>query len=214
MCPTILQGMRHAVSLAASLLALTGAAFAQERATVAAIETRAELEVLALDPENISDRQVKEVLSKAPAPQVMTFKGTLFADMASFGRFLGAMGYPEARIRPYDVTWDGCTCVECAEIVATMVSHYERDGMVAMLVGHSGGGVVVSRLLYGLTVDHAVRNGNADAKDSRLSWLLRRYRATAKGSGFRSRIHQLPDRRRRLHPRHGSLQADRKLSGT
>jgi hypothetical protein len=163
MCPSILQDARHAVLLAASMLALPCVAFAQERATVAAIGTLAELEVLALDPENISDRQVKEVLSKVPAPQLMTFKGTLFADMESFGRFLSEMHYPKTSIRPYDVTWHGCTCVECAEIADALFSYYERDGMVPILVGHSGGGVVVSRLLYGLAGSHAVRDPSTPA---------------------------------------------------
>ena len=135
-------------SLTASLLALCCVASAQAWAAVPEIETLAENEILALDPERISDRQVKDVLSKAPAPRILTFKGTLFADMESFDRFLGAMGYPTGRIRSYDATWHGCTCEECTEIVGTMAWYYEQDGIVPMLIGHSGGGVVVSRILY------------------------------------------------------------------
>lgn len=119
-------------------------------------------EILALDPERVSDRQVKDVLSKAPAPRILTFKGTLFADMEAFGRFLTAMGYPSRQIRTYDVTWRGCKCEECAEIVGTMGRYYEQEGMVPMLVGHSGGGVVVSRILHAFA--DAANSGAAEQR--------------------------------------------------
>jgi hypothetical protein len=141
----LMRGALRGALLTASLLALCIVASTQAWAS----ETL-EDEILALDPQRISDRQVQDVLSKVPAPRILTFKGTLFADMESFGRYLSAMGYPATRIRTYDVTWHGCTCEECAEIVGTMAWYYEREGMVPMLVGHSGGGVVVSRILYGL----------------------------------------------------------------
>ena len=114
-------------------------------------------EILALDPERISDRQVREALSRAPPPRILSFKGTLFADMESFGSFLSQMGYPAEKLRnprdgsyTYDVTWHGCKCEECPEIVGALAWYYEEEGMVPMLVGHSGGGVAVSRILYGL----------------------------------------------------------------
>jgi hypothetical protein len=143
-------GALSAGLLIASLLAFCCVASGQAHAANIESETLADDAILALDPERISDRQVKDVLSKAPAPEILTFKGTLLADMESFGRFISAMGYPTARIHTYDVTWRGCTCVECAEILGTMAWYYEQEGMVPMMVGHSGGGVVVSRILYGL----------------------------------------------------------------
>lgn len=159
-----LLGALRATLLIAALLPLFSVASHQARAVVAEIGTAAEDEILALNPEQLSDRQVADVLSKAPAPRIFTFKGTLFADMESFGRFLSAMGYPTERIRSYDITWHSCTCEQCGEIVGSMARYYEQEGMVPMLVGHSGGGVVVSRILYGLA------NGDGRLSDLRVPY--------------------------------------------
>ena len=58
--------------------------------------------ILALDPDRISDRDVRETLSKAPAPRIVLLHGGIYPVhlvMASFWRFLTSMGYPEAQIR-------------------------------------------------------------------------------------------------------------------
>ncbi len=71
----------------------------------AAIEDR----ILALDPDQVSAADVRDTLTKGPTPRVMLLHGGIFPvhlAMESFGEFLVAMGYPEARIRsPADGTW-------------------------------------------------------------------------------------------------------------
>ena len=114
--------------------------------------------LLALDPERISERQVHELLALAPAPRVLLFKGSLGADMESFGAFLQAMGYPAPRLRnpatgrySYTFRWDGCRCAECEALAARIGPLVANEGMAPMLVGHSGGGVTVGRILQLLT---------------------------------------------------------------
>jgi hypothetical protein len=121
-------------------------------------ETRAGL--LALDPDRVSDRQVQELLSQAPVPRVLLFKGSLGADMESFGAFLKQMGYPAHRLRnpatggySYSLSWSGCRCDECDALAAGLPAQARRDGVAPMLVAHSGGGVTLSRILHRLAAD-------------------------------------------------------------
>ena len=141
------------------LLLLGGAAFATRAAALSA-DARAGL--LAIDPERISEQQVRELLSLAPAPRVLLFKGSLGADMESFGAFLQGMGYPAARLRnpatgrySYSFRWDGCRCAECDALAASVSPQVRSEGMGPMLVGHSGGGVTVGRILQVLAADAA-----------------------------------------------------------
>ncbi len=141
------------------LLLLGGAAFATRAAALSA-DARAGL--LAIDPERISEQQVRELLSLAPAPRVLLFKGSLGADMESFGAFLQGMGYPAARLRnpatgrySYSFRWDGCRCAECDALAASVSPQVRSEGMAPMLVGHSGGGVTVGRILQVLAADAA-----------------------------------------------------------
>ncbi len=58
--------------------------------------------LLALDPEHITDADVRETLAKGPTPRIMLLHGGVYPVhllMVSFGHFLTEMGYPEARIR-------------------------------------------------------------------------------------------------------------------
>jgi hypothetical protein len=147
--------------LGCSALAKTGPAMpgGQAPGPIFRIETFQEERILALDPERITDSDVKELLSKMPAPRIFSFKGTAVANMESFGNFMNQMGYPDEKLRnpqtgkySYSLTWSwlGCTCFECADMVGALAWYYEKEGMVPMLVGHSGGGVEVYRILYGL----------------------------------------------------------------
>jgi hypothetical protein len=61
--------------------------------------------ILALDPDRISEDDVRDTLAKAPAPRIVLVHGGIFPVyliMASTGRFLSAMGYPESKIRHPD----------------------------------------------------------------------------------------------------------------
>lgn len=143
--------MRRKLLLSLLALLLSGGAIAEP---AAALTAEARERLLALDPERVDDRQVRELLALAPAPRVLLFKGSLGADMESFGAFLQRMGYPPQRLRnpatgrySYSFQWNGCSCVECEALAGSIHQLVRNEGMAPMLVGHSGGGVTVGRIL-------------------------------------------------------------------
>ncbi len=109
--------------------------------------------ILALDPLDIGPAEVKETLSKGPAPWIMpispAFPGPfIFKDLF---KFLIDMGYPPGRIgdpRSDDFT---LSYRERSEVIAGMAAWmYERDGMSPMLVGWSAGGITAMAALHDL----------------------------------------------------------------
>ena len=62
------------------------------------------------------------------------------------------MGYPEERLRnPADGTHHATAAsADSARIAGMLAWHYERDGMMPMLIGHSQGGMMVVRTLHEL----------------------------------------------------------------
>ena len=154
--------------LLGSALLVAGCAVAPERAPgpgIAAVETprpapklaadRAlEDRILALDPEKISAQDVRETLARGPVPRVMLLHGGVYGVhllMESFAEFLAAMGYPLERIRdagngdlsysPYD---------SAARQAGLLAWYYEQEGVRAMLVGHSQGGIQTVKILHEL----------------------------------------------------------------
>lgn len=119
-----------------------------------AIERTLEDRILALDPEHISDDDFAATLSKAPAPHVVLLHGGVLGThliMASAGRFLVGMGYPEAKIRhPGDRSWSHSPYENSAHIAGIIAWYYERDGMRPMMIGHSQGGIQAIKVLYEL----------------------------------------------------------------
>ena len=73
------------------------------------IDRALEDRILALDPEQITDDDVRNTLARAPTPRIMLLHGGIYPvhlAMVSFGRFLVGMGYPEKQIRdPGDGSW-------------------------------------------------------------------------------------------------------------
>jgi hypothetical protein len=129
-------------------------------AACATVTPEARERLLAIDPDQVSDRQVRELLALAPAPRVLLFKGSLGADMESFGAFLQRMGYPPQRLRnpatggySYSFQWQGCICRECDALAGSVAQWVHSEGMAPMLIGHSGGGVTVGRILQRLAAD-------------------------------------------------------------
>jgi len=120
-----------------------------------AIDAATEARILALVPESISDRDVREVLSRAPAPRIINLQGSVpVVTMAPFAEFLVAMGYPRQRLRnPDDGSLTYNSFVDARELAGAMAWYYERDGMMPMLIGHSQGGMVVIRVLDELAGD-------------------------------------------------------------
>ena len=109
-------------------------------------------QILALNPEHVTDRDVRKVLAGTPAPHLFNIHGGLtkvIPRMVSFSEFLIGMGYPGQSItNPSDGTYS-FSCYESAEKIAgVMAWYYERDGLRPMLNGHSQGGMQVVKVLY------------------------------------------------------------------
>lgn len=109
--------------------------------------------ILTLDPERISERDVREVLSRAPAPRIIALSGSVaIVTMEPFAQFLFAMGYPEERIRnPRDGSFAYSSYGSSTVLAGELAWHYERDGMVPLLIGHSQGGMLVLKTLHELS---------------------------------------------------------------
>lgn len=110
--------------------------------------------ILALDPTRVTADDVRNTLSKAPAPQIiLVHRGIIgvYLAMVSTGQFLTAMGYPENRIRhPGDRRWSHSCYENSAQIAGLLAWYYERDAMRPMMIGHSQGGVQAVKVLYEL----------------------------------------------------------------
>jgi hypothetical protein len=120
----------------------------------ASIDRALEDRILALDPERVTERDVRETLALGPTPHIMLLHGGIYPVhllMESFAEFLGQMGYPLDRIRdPVDKTLSRSP-YESAERQAGLVAwYYERDGVRPMIVGHSQGGIQAVKVLHEL----------------------------------------------------------------
>ena len=117
-----------------------------------ALTREREDQILALNPEHVTERDVREVLAGMPAPHFVNIHGGIakvIPRMVSFSEFLIGMGYPGQSItNPSDGTYS-FSCYESAEKIAgVMAWYYERDGLRPMLTGHSQGGMQVVKVLY------------------------------------------------------------------
>jgi len=113
--------------------------------------------ILSLNPEQVTEEEVRALLSQVPAPQIINIHGGIFpikAGMNSFARFLIAMGCPEADIqRPADGSYTYGYYDRSDEIAGAVAWYYERDGLRPILVGHSQGGIQAIRVLHKLAGD-------------------------------------------------------------
>ncbi|HAM52867.1 MAG TPA: hypothetical protein DCP92_20025 [Nitrospiraceae bacterium] len=111
-------------------------------------------QILALDPEHISEKDIKEVLSHAPAPRIINIHGGIFPvylAMKSFSKFLIGMGYPETKIRNPKNGDYSYSCYDSSEMIAGSIAwYYEKEGMRPMMVGHSQGGMQAVKVLHDL----------------------------------------------------------------
>jgi hypothetical protein len=108
--------------------------------------------ILALDPDRLSERDVREVLAAAPAPRIVLLQGSLaFVTMAPFAEFLVAMGYPEERIRnPRDGALSYGSYGSSEALAGELAWYYESERMMPLLIGHSQGGMLAIRTLHEL----------------------------------------------------------------
>jgi len=143
--------------LFALAVAMVPAALAAQTATVAQPGTsalgRATVErILALDPERISADEVRDVLAHAPAPRIIALQGSVaVVTMEPFAEFLIAMGYPADRLEnPRDGGFSYSSFGSSETLAGTLAWHYERDGMMPMLIGHSQGGMLALKTLHEL----------------------------------------------------------------
>jgi hypothetical protein len=125
-----------------------------------ALSPETQQKILALDPEHVSEADIRGVLSEAPAPRIINIHGGVYpvhCRMIAFAQFLVGMGYPAASLyNPGDGT---CTmsCYESSEKIAGVIAwYYEREGLRPMIVGHSQGGFQTVKVLWklaGLSAD-------------------------------------------------------------
>ena len=156
-----------------SLAAMTAQRALRSAAADRALEDR----ILALDPERITAADVRNTLTRAPAPQIMLVHGGIigvYLAMVSTGQFLTAMGYPENRIRhPGDGRWSHSCYENSAQLAGLLAWYYERDGLRPMMIGHSQGGVQAVKVLHELAgqFDKSLRvwNPYTDAAEKRTS---------------------------------------------
>jgi hypothetical protein len=117
--------------------------------------------ILALDPKHVTEREVRELLSQAPAPQVINIQGGLLhiqGHMVSFSEFLIGMGYPEASIRnPENGAYSYGYYDDSDRIAGSIAWHYEQEGLRPMIIGHSLGGIQAIRILHRLAGDSTKR---------------------------------------------------------
>jgi hypothetical protein len=116
------------------------------------LDRETEDKLLALDPERISPEDVSGVLARVPAPRIIGLHGSVpIVTMAPFAEFLIAMGYPAERLRnPRDGRYTYSSFTDSREIAGALAWHYEREGSVPMLIGHSQGGMLAVKVLQDL----------------------------------------------------------------
>jgi len=111
-----------------------------------------------LDCSRLSRADVGEVLARAPAPRIIALHGSVpLVTMDPFAAFLEAMGYPRERlVNPVDGATTYSSYVDSRRLAGHIAWHYEHDGLMPILIGHSQGGMVVIKLLHDLagTRDH------------------------------------------------------------
>ncbi len=116
-------------------------------ATDPAIEAR----ILALDPEKVSDADVREALAHGPTPRIVLMHGGVYPvhlAMESFAEFLVGMGYPLQRIRNGDGSLSLSPYASAARQAGEIAWYYEHEGGARpMMVGHSQGGIQAIKIL-------------------------------------------------------------------
>ena len=118
------------------------------------IDRALEDRILALDPERISDEDVRGTLARGPTPRIFGIHGGVYPVhllMESFAQFLIGMGYPEDRIHDLgDGALSHSPYESSAKEAGLIAWYYEREGMRLLVVGHSQGGIQAMKILHEL----------------------------------------------------------------
>ena len=113
--------------------------------------------ILALDPAKISAEDVRDTLSKAPAPRIFLIRGGIYPvylAMESLGAFLVGMGYPQERIlTPHENDWSLSPYENATDIAGLLAWCYEHEGVRPTMIGHSQGGIQAVKVLHELAGD-------------------------------------------------------------
>jgi hypothetical protein len=105
-----------------------------------------------LDCSAVSAADVEGVLAHLPAPRIIALQGSVpIVTMDPFSEFLVAMGYPDERVRnPVDGSRSYTSFVDSRRLAGEIAWHYEQEGLMPILIGHSQGGMVVIKVLHDL----------------------------------------------------------------
>jgi hypothetical protein len=118
------------------------------------LEGGVEERILALDPEQITDQDVRSTLSKGPTPRIILMHGGIYPVhliMTSFAAFLEGMGYPDDKLRdPIDGAYSQSPYSNSDRLAGEIAWYYEHDGVRPMMIGHSQGGMQAIKVLYEL----------------------------------------------------------------
>jgi hypothetical protein len=133
-------------------LAVLLAAAALAKCAFAAPDAAVDARIRALDCDRVSARDVHDTLAQVPAPRIVALQGSLApVTMQPFGEFLVALGYPAERVRnPRDGSYSYSSFGSSAALAGTLAWHYERDGTMPLMIGHSQGGMLALKTLYEL----------------------------------------------------------------
>ena len=122
-----------------------------------ALDPQVEARILAIDPQRVADREVREVLALGPTPRVVALHGGIYPVhllMDSFTRFLAGMGYPPHKLRhPGDGRRSHSPYENSLQIAGLIGWYYEHEGLMPMMVGHSQGGIQLVKVLHDLAGD-------------------------------------------------------------
>jgi hypothetical protein len=146
-----------AVFVGAAFLLTGCATYAPKNVDRLVLTRELEDRILALNPERVTETDIREVLAHAPAPRIIAIHGGVlpfqFA-MKSFSHFIVGMGYPEDCVRDPRSGSYSFSCYQSSAKLAGMVAwYYENEGMRPMMLGHSLGGMQVVKVLHEFTDD-------------------------------------------------------------
>jgi hypothetical protein len=117
-----------------------------------ALDSNLQDQILALDPNHISEHDIKNILSRSPAPRIINIHGGIYPVylcMESFSKFLIGMGYPEDQIRNPRNGDYSFSCYDNADLIAGYLAwYYEKEGLRPMMIGHSQGGIQAVKILH------------------------------------------------------------------
>jgi hypothetical protein len=126
--------------------------------------------ILALNPEHVTESDVRNILAGAPAPNIINIHGgirNVQDRLKNFSKFLVGLGYPDDAIRLRSTGGYTISCYYDAELFAGIAAwFYEREGMRPMILGHSQGGFQAIKALQLL----AGQSGDQVSVWSPLTW--------------------------------------------